>query len=77
LLTGRKVNEQTEPNGLFSSKNTDGTWVLFVDENGDIAPIYSEHKVTVFPFAVVKNDSGEWVRANSQPASFTITIGGK
>jgi len=67
--------EQAEPTGLFSSKNTDGTWVLFVDDNGDIAPIYTEHKVTTFPFAVKKDGDGGWTRADEEPASFTITIG--
>jgi len=66
--------EQAEPTGLFSSKNTDGTWVLFVDSNGDIAPIYTEHKVTTFPFAVKKSADGSWVRADNKVASFTIEL---
>ena len=72
--TGPVVIEQAEPTGLFSSKNTDGTWVLFVDENGDITPVYTEHKVTTFPFAVKKSSDGSWVRADTSPASFTIEI---
>ena len=65
---------QAEPNGLFSSKNTDGTWVLFVDSNGDITPVYTEHKVTTYPFVVKKDESGGWVRADNQKASLTIKI---
>lgn len=66
------VIEQAEPNGLFSSKNTDGTWVVFVDNNGDITPIYTEHKVTTFPFAVKKADDGSWVRADNKKATLTL-----
>lgn len=28
------VIEQAEPNGLFPSKNTDGTWILFIQPDG-------------------------------------------
>lgn len=66
--------EQPEPNGLYSSKNTDGTWVLFVDTDGSITPIYTEQKVTTYPFAVTRNAAGEWVRADNQPASFNVKI---
>lgn len=67
------VIEQPEPNGLFSSKNTDGTWILCVDINGKPVPIYTEQKATAFPFAVKK--SGEqWVRADQEPASTTIDL---
>lgn len=67
--------EQAEPNGLFSSKNTDGTWVLFVQPNGDVTPVYTEHKVTTFPFMMERNDDGEWVRADiSAQSSLTVTI---
>ena len=66
--------EQAEPNGLFSSKNTDGTWVLFVQPDGSITPIYTEQKVTTYPFAVTRNAVGEWVRADNNPSSFTVDI---
>ena len=66
--------EQAEPNGLFSSKNTDGTWVLFIQSDGSITPIYTEHKVTTFPFKVRQTDSGVWVRADNEPVDFTIKI---
>ncbi|MEI8067928.1 MAG: hypothetical protein WCG91_03210 [Candidatus Shapirobacteria bacterium] len=55
------VVEQAEPNGLFSSKNTDATYILAVRKNGDVVPIYSEFKVTAFPFAVkVDPATGMW-----------------
>ena len=69
------IIEQAEPNGMFSSKNTDGTWVMCVDlKSSEIYPVYSEHKVTTFPFIVEKNDKGEWVRADNKPLAFKIEI---
>lgn len=65
--------EQAEPNGLFSSKNTDGTWVLFVLADGSIAPIYTEHKVTTFPFNVRKSEDG-WIRTDDDPVEFTVDL---
>jgi len=44
--------EQPEPNGLYSSKNTDATWVLCAD-GGEVTPIYVEQKVITFPFPVI------------------------
>ncbi len=67
------IIEQAEPNGLFSSKNTDGTWVLFVQIDGSVTPVYTEHKVTTFPFAVKKVDD-IWVRADNKPVDFTIDV---
>lgn len=49
---GSPVVEQAEPNGLFSSKNTSATWVLCQLPNGDIAPVYIETRVTVYPWPV-------------------------
>ena len=63
---------QAEPNGLFSSKNTDGTWVLFIQPNGDITPVYTEQKVTTFPYPVIQDENGLWVRADSGAVDFTI-----
>lgn len=48
--------EQPEPNGLYSSKNTDATYVLCVRPDGSINPIYTEQKVTTFPFEVTVVD---------------------
>jgi hypothetical protein len=65
--------EQAEPNGLFSSKNTDGTWVLFIQTDGTVTPIYTEHKVTTFPFQVRKTAEG-WIRSDDAPVEFTINV---
>jgi hypothetical protein len=58
--------EQAEPNGLFTSKNTDSTWVPCVDDDGAVTPVYTEHKVTAFPFPVIKDVNGEFVRQDSK-----------
>jgi hypothetical protein len=73
--------EQAEPNGLFSSKNTDATWILYVDEeSGVLYPVYSEHKAMSWPFIMQQTQSGEWVKASGETPEFTIEIvadGGK
>lgn len=70
------VIEQPEPNGLFPSKHTDATWVLFVDlESGEVYPVYSEHKATTFPFIVKKHEAtSQWVRADNRPIAFKVEI---
>lgn len=71
----RVVIEQAEPNGLFSSKNTDGTWVLCVElKTGEVYPVYVEHKVMTFPFIMEKNKEGQWIRADNKPIAFKISI---
>lgn len=60
--TGYPVVEQAEPNGLYSSKNTDGTYVLCVREDGNITPVYTEAKVTTYPFPV-RVENGQIVDA--------------
>lgn len=43
---------QPEPNGVFASTNTSATWIMCVGENGSIEPIYTESKVTGYPYPV-------------------------
>jgi len=45
--------EQPEPNGVFASKNTNATWVMCLGEGGNIEPVYTEAKVTVYPGPVI------------------------
>ena len=69
------VVEQAEPNGLYSSKNTDGTYVLCVRKNGDVAPVYTEMKATTFPFPVRWNEAtGMWEDIEDQPSSITVDL---
>ncbi len=65
---GTGVIDQAEPNGLFSSTNTDATIVFCQVGNGTVAPVYTELKVTAFPFPVKwetdkDHPQGHWVRA--------------
>jgi len=71
--SGSVTLEQAEPNGLYSSKNTDGTWVLFLQEDGTIAPVYTELKVSTFPYSVVKTTKG-YVRKGNEKIQFTIDV---
>lgn len=45
------VVSQMEPDGLYTSGNTDATYVLCI-HNGKPTPLYTEQKVTMFPFPV-------------------------
>jgi hypothetical protein len=49
------VIEQSEPNGMWSSKTTQATWVPCANEDGTISPIYVESKVTTYPYMVDVN----------------------
>lgn len=53
---------QAEPNGLYSSKNTVGTWVMCVLDDGTVYPIYTEMNANTFPFPVKLLDNGTFVR---------------
>ncbi len=67
------VIPQAEPNGLFSSPNTDGTIAFCNNGNGTVAPVYTEQKVTTFPFPVkwTKDElhpRGHWLRVGEESA---------
>jgi hypothetical protein len=49
---GWGIIEQSEPNGLWSSKTTQATWVPCANEDGTLSPIYVESKVTTYPYLV-------------------------
>lgn len=42
-----EVLPQADPNGLYSSPSTSATWILSVDEDGNITPSYVESEITV------------------------------
>lgn len=46
------VVEQREPNGLFSSNNTAGTWVMCVYAEGRVEPVYTELNATAYAHPV-------------------------
>ena len=71
---GGTVIEQPEPNGLYSSKNSDATWVLCAADDGTVTQLYTEQKVNTFPFPVsVDYTTGRIVRAGA--AAVTVDIG--
>jgi hypothetical protein len=72
--SGAVVVDQAEPNGLYSSKNTDGTWVLCVRENGEVAPVYSELKVQTFPFEVSWDEARRMLLDQKKQSSSSLTI---
>lgn len=72
---GYTTVEQPEPNGLFSSKNTDATYVLCVRDNGDVVPVYTESKVTTFPFGVDVDENGLVTDAGDD-STITVDVGG-
>lgn len=51
------VVPQMEPDGLYSSASTDATYILCIRPSGKIVPIYTEQKVTMFPFPVEVRDN--------------------
>lgn len=65
------VIEQPEPNGLFTSKNTDATILMALNNDGTVSPIYCEQKVVCFPYPV-KVVNGVFVRI--QEAEPTIKL---
>jgi hypothetical protein len=69
------VIEQAEPNGLYSSKNTVGTYVLCVRDNGDIVPVYTENNANTFMHAVSVGPDGVLQDVEGSPSAATIEIG--
>jgi len=68
------VIEQPEPNGLFSSKNTVGTWVLCTQSDGTVYPVYTELNVTAFPFPMQSNDGFNMAAAQGAKPSGVIIL---
>ena len=53
------IVEQAEPNGLFTSKNTDGTYVLCVLSDGSVSPQYTEMKIETFSRPISVDEKGK------------------
>jgi hypothetical protein len=70
---GAIVVEQAEPNGLYSSKNTSGTWVMCVNDSGKVTPVYTELNATAFPYSV-KIVDGTIVPADNSAPSVVLDI---
>ena len=46
---------QAEPNGVYPASSSWGTWVLCVQDDGSLTPIYNEMDTLTFPFPVEVN----------------------
>lgn len=67
--------EMPEPNGLYSSKNTVGTWVLCTLPTGEIYPVYTEQNATAWPFPVVRDQAtGMYVPVEGAKPVKTIDV---
>jgi len=72
-VRGMTSIEQAEPNGIFASKNTSATWVMCVNDNGGIDPIYVEAKVSVYPYPVkVDYETNRVTKSGKSSVSLTV-----
>lgn len=55
-----QVLPQAEPNGLYSTGSTSATWILSVNDKGDIKPVYEEENVTVTQIKIEARRCEEW-----------------
>ena len=56
----RVIIPQAEPNGLYSSPSTSATWILSVDEDGNITPTYVEDCITVSQAKIQSRLCEDW-----------------
>jgi len=60
-----EILPQAEPNGLYTNGlSTSATWILTVDENGDIAPTYVESEITVSQVKINSRLCEDWSLPN-------------
>lgn len=45
-------NPQAEPNGVYPADSSWGTWVMCVEGDGSLTPVYNESNTLTFPFPV-------------------------
>jgi hypothetical protein len=69
------VIEQAEPNGLYTSKNTDATYVICILPDGTRYPYYTEGKVNTWPFPVTVDYTTGRVTPSGQAPSMILTAG--
>jgi hypothetical protein len=72
-----QVVAQPEPNGLFTSPNTNATIIMVADADGKVTPIYSEHMVQCWAFKVVWDKEQEiFVRAEGAKSTILLETEG-
>jgi hypothetical protein len=64
--------DQAEPNGLFSSPSTRGTYVMCVDKDGNVVPRYYEQDVETYAIPM-KEVNGELVEVEGAIPSIMIS----
>ena len=75
---GGATVSQPEPNGLYTSPNTNATINMTVDGSGKVAPVYCEHKVLCWPFEVSYNKStGMFERVGGSKSSVSLDLNAK
>ena len=58
---GIVILPQPEPNGLFMPDGLSATWIMLIDEDtGDIAPMYFEPNLAVYPHKLPRRLVEEW-----------------
>lgn len=66
---------QSEPNGLYTSQNTNATIIMTVDGDGKVAPVYSEPTVLCFPYPVrYDKEKGMFARVEGSKSSISLDI---
>lgn len=55
-----EILPQAEPNGLYAAPQTSATWILSVDEYGNITPIYVESEITVTQTKLASERCEDW-----------------
>lgn len=73
--SGYHVLPQAEPDGLFTSQHTDATIIFEDNEDGTVAPIYTEQKATSYPYPVKYIEGQGWVKDGQ--STFKINIKNK
>ena len=66
--------DQAEPGGIFTSRNTTGTYIQCIRANGDVGVVYTEQEVTAFGFGVVCNENGYCIDDQSSPTTLQVDI---
>ena len=65
---------QMDPNGLYPSNNTLATWVMCLEKDGTIHPVYIEPLVITYPYPVAVRN-GQVVQTGNSTTGSAIQLG--
>jgi hypothetical protein len=71
---GNLTIENPEPNGLWRSNNTVGTWVMCTLEDGTVYAKYTEQHVDTWPFPVERDANGQYQQVKGSQPSKTLDL---